>query len=282
MARSKASPDILGTTEAAQLLRVSSATLKRWAQAGLIPCECTAGGHRRYRRSDVERFAVRHADRAPAERLSAALWSSHGPLAMQALLLRERGELGSWWAVAEALAPLVDELRRRREAGIVTAVQWREAVHRLERAVHRFVDQAPPALRAPAALVATAPAEPFLLDAVCVELGAVESGWAVRWGGHATAKELAAELERRRPEAVVAVAGPASDPVAVGYHARELEESARRAAVPLAFAGSGPWPEPSPEAARLRGFLEVGVWLDRLRANGDGPSPATDGGHSPR
>ena len=44
----------LGTAAAAQLLGVHPDTLTRWADAGLIPCWRTPGGHRRFTRADLE------------------------------------------------------------------------------------------------------------------------------------------------------------------------------------------------------------------------------------
>jgi excisionase family DNA binding protein len=43
-------------SEAAVLLGVSPRTLSRWAASGRVPCLITLGGHRRYRRSDVQRL----------------------------------------------------------------------------------------------------------------------------------------------------------------------------------------------------------------------------------
>lgn len=40
--------------EVAKLLAVSPKTITRWADANLIPCIVTLGGHRRFRRSDIE------------------------------------------------------------------------------------------------------------------------------------------------------------------------------------------------------------------------------------
>lgn len=40
--------------EVAALLRVSPKTVGRWAEAGVLPVERTAGGHRRFRRADVD------------------------------------------------------------------------------------------------------------------------------------------------------------------------------------------------------------------------------------
>lgn len=47
---------LLTSNEAARLLGVSEASVKRWADGGLLPQEKTAGGHRRFRPSDVAAF----------------------------------------------------------------------------------------------------------------------------------------------------------------------------------------------------------------------------------
>jgi excisionase family DNA binding protein len=44
----------IGPLEAAALLGVGVALLREWADAGDLPCLRTPGGHRRFRRSDVE------------------------------------------------------------------------------------------------------------------------------------------------------------------------------------------------------------------------------------
>ena len=46
--------DLLTTREAAELLGVSPTSIKRWSDDGKIPVQKTAGGHRRYRRADLQ------------------------------------------------------------------------------------------------------------------------------------------------------------------------------------------------------------------------------------
>lgn len=46
----------LTTKEVAKLCRVSDATVKRWAEAGILRSERTNGGHRRFRAEEVARF----------------------------------------------------------------------------------------------------------------------------------------------------------------------------------------------------------------------------------
>lgn len=52
----------LSTGQAARLLGVSAKTITRWADVGAVPYDITPGGHRRMRRVDVERLAVRRGD----------------------------------------------------------------------------------------------------------------------------------------------------------------------------------------------------------------------------
>ena len=81
----------LTSREAARVLGVSEASVKRWADSGLLPMEKTAGGHRRFRPEDVA--AVRRA----------------GPDAGEATLLGKRG-------AHEAQAPSLTPVR---EAALV-------------------------------------------------------------------------------------------------------------------------------------------------------------------
>lgn len=54
--------DYLLPGEVARVLHVSPKTVSRWAARGLIPHLATLGGHRRFRRDDVEAIARRMSD----------------------------------------------------------------------------------------------------------------------------------------------------------------------------------------------------------------------------
>jgi excisionase family DNA binding protein len=47
-------PELLTPSEVARMMRVNPKTVTRWAKAGKLPAIKTIGGHRRFRRSDVE------------------------------------------------------------------------------------------------------------------------------------------------------------------------------------------------------------------------------------
>lgn len=61
--------DYLTPGEVARALHVSPKTIIRWANEGRIPCTMTLGGHRRFRRADVEGVVARVESglREPAE-----------------------------------------------------------------------------------------------------------------------------------------------------------------------------------------------------------------------
>ncbi len=57
---------ILTSKETARLLGVSEASVKRWADGGLLPVQTTVGGHRRFRPEDVAAFRRTHSRRVRA------------------------------------------------------------------------------------------------------------------------------------------------------------------------------------------------------------------------
>ena len=46
--------EFVSPTDAARMFGVQSQTLARWTDEGRLECIRTAGGHRRYRRTDLE------------------------------------------------------------------------------------------------------------------------------------------------------------------------------------------------------------------------------------
>src|SRR5215218_3904921 len=52
-------PDWLTLGQAAKYLGMAQSTIRKWSDSGRIPAFYTPGGHRRYRRSDLDRFLER-------------------------------------------------------------------------------------------------------------------------------------------------------------------------------------------------------------------------------
>ncbi|MER3453475.1 MAG: MerR family DNA-binding transcriptional regulator [Acidimicrobiia bacterium] len=59
MADHNARDDLLTPAEVAALFRVNPKTVTRWARAGKITAIRTLGGHRRFRRSEIEQYLAR-------------------------------------------------------------------------------------------------------------------------------------------------------------------------------------------------------------------------------
>jgi MerR family transcriptional regulator, light-induced transcriptional regulator len=78
----------LTSREAARALGVSEASIKRWADGGLLPMEKTAGGHRRFRPEDVaviRRAGLSEEETRPLKKRSAAKLPARAPVAQAEL-----------------------------------------------------------------------------------------------------------------------------------------------------------------------------------------------------
>jgi excisionase family DNA binding protein len=105
---------------AARLLGVHPSTLRAWADKGEIASQRTAGGHRRFRRSDLEIWAVAHRASSPVEPL----------LVVQNAIGRTRLELADGKLSGESwYQKLTDEQR----------TLYREGSRRLMRELIRYV-----------------------------------------------------------------------------------------------------------------------------------------------
>ena len=70
-----AQPEWLTLGQAAKYLGVAQSTMRKWSDLGRVPAFYTPGGHRRYRRSDLDQFLDRSGP-AGALRLRSAARSS--------------------------------------------------------------------------------------------------------------------------------------------------------------------------------------------------------------
>ena len=105
----------LSSAEAARVLGVHAASLKRWSDQGRIDCVRTPGGHRRFRRADVERFAQPPAKKSSDEcgftkRLRQGLGAGDQPTA-DAVLLDHWGETGRWEHVGDDVGVMLGDWR---------------------------------------------------------------------------------------------------------------------------------------------------------------------------
>lgn len=269
--------DLLTSGEAAALLGVGATSVKRWADAGLLPCVKTAGKHRRFARGDVERCllsglpdASEPAAAAPACDARVAQWvnllvSESDPNAVFGALAAERGEQGSWRRVAESLVPVLEEIGARWERGTLNILQEHMASERLARALARCGEMIPTRARAQRALLTVVEGDEHTLGLSLAELVLREAGWTTRWiGRHTPVKEVCRFLGDY-PADMVAVSASviSADERALAEHAAALGEACRARTSRLVLGGRGAWPAAPAYGTRLSSLGELAEYAHR-------------------
>lgn len=84
--------------QAADWLGVHPVTLRRWADSGQIACRLTAGGHRRFAQSELERFAQAHL-KAPRNPSLPMVWAE---AALQQARARDPQSEAQWLLTLDA------------------------------------------------------------------------------------------------------------------------------------------------------------------------------------
>jgi MerR family transcriptional regulator, light-induced transcriptional regulator len=253
----------LTSKEIGEVLGVSPATIRRWADAGLLPSERTAGGHRRFSVAVAERLA--HQPREGDSSLDAwiRLLVTPGPgLDVDAALLAERSRRSSWHAVADALGSVLQELGIRWQREELTVVDEHLASERLARALARAADGLPAREGGPLVLLAAAEGEAHTLGLRLAELCMRERGWRTFWIGRDLPRDLLARaVTQRRPAALAVSASVCRDASELAAEAAVLAEACNGTGTALVAGGSGPWPEPFPRGTVVRSFEALSVWL---------------------
>jgi excisionase family DNA binding protein len=265
------SDTLLSTRQAAALLGVGTTSIKRWADEGVLACEKTVGGHRRFSRAavlELKRAASRPAaGAAPPD--AAADWVrrlvSQDAGAATAALERDRARLGAWWRVADELGATLDELGRQWETGALSVIQEHVASAHLARALARCGDRLRLPRRPPRALLMTAAGDDHTLGLSLAELCLREAGWATRWiGRRAPIDQAVAYIAEGHARLVAVSASPFSiDDASLAAQAARLGAACRARGAELVLGGAGAWPERPPHGVRARSFREL---RDVLRA----------------
>jgi excisionase family DNA binding protein len=265
----EAATELLTTRQAAAVLGVGTTSVKRWADAGLLECVKTTGGHRRFPRALIDSFAA--APPTPASGLPE-------PRAWIELLLHEasseriadalhvaRERLGSWFPVADQLGLVLREIGQQWARGQLSVIQEHIASERLRRALAVCADAAGPGGPA-TALLATAEGEDHTLGLGLAELCLRWDGWRVLWSGRSTPLYLVRDLVRRHQVALVGLSASAysQDGGALRDHAQRLAELCAAGGVPLLLGGDGHWPADLEHCIRIRRFAELARLLRTL------------------
>jgi excisionase family DNA binding protein len=255
---------LLTSADAARRLGVTAATVKRWADRGVLRCARTVGRHRRFRPADVDRLGeTLGASPDPLDAWIDRLLADRDR-ALHAALLAERSRLGAWWRVADAVGPVLDALGLCWETGRIAIRHEHAASERLGRVLARACEGQPVRPGAPRALLATAEGELHTLGLSLVELCVRERGWGAVWAGSRTPPgELAAAVEGGEAEAVILSASLASGAPALTATLQQVAPACARAAVPLLVGGRGPWP-PWPGVRVERRFEALRGWCEEV------------------
>lgn len=219
-----AGPVLVTTQEAARLCRVHSSSIKRWCDSGELPCQLTAGGHRRIRLTQLAAFADeaglehslaafgpaldavwRAGDQALSGRFEALTWLWHGwlmadrpaLLGPSLALLLERG-LPLPQLLDQGLGGLMRRVGEDWEAGRIGVGDEHRASEQVMDALHalraRSAPLPPPAAGPRRAVVAAAEGDPHQLGAFMVRLVLEARGLAVRYlGANLPGEDLVAQ-----------------------------------------------------------------------------------------
>jgi len=211
--------EYMTSTQVAELLGVGPTSIKRWADAGLIPCVRTAGQHRRFEKRVVEAFVERQRTGGPTvdEHVGLGQWiellaGRCDPQIVHAQLLGERAKRGSWLAVAQALGDVVTEVGHRWECGLVSIAEEHILTTRLQRALAYLSQTLPSRPDAPYAMLAVPEGEVHTLGLSLVEICIRELGWNTEWlGANLPTREIALRMSMYPAEALVLSASPSLD-----------------------------------------------------------------------
>jgi excisionase family DNA binding protein len=250
----------LTTVEASNLAGVGPSTVKRWADQGLLPCVRTAGGHRRFERSALERF-LREQGEFPGQREAAlASWVellvSGRRHEVDALLLEARARLGAWYRVADELGSLLTKLGDQWTSGLLTIGEEHLVSDGLTRALGRVGQALPTRAQGPRCVLACAEGDEHALGLSLAELCLVELSWTPLWlGARTPTVETIRMAERSGARMVAMSASSASRNAALlGRIASQVGAACLAHDIDLVLGGEGAWPEAPAYGVRLRSF----------------------------
>ena len=251
---------LLTTRDVAALMGVGATSVKRWADAGVLRCVKTAGGHRRFLRSEVDRFIQSQAqpEESSMDPFGAEAWlrlfkELPDVFIVQGKLLEMRAQQGCWWRVADQLGRLLVRLGHAWREGEMSVLEEHVATEALHRAVSVIGSGLPVRHGAPRVMLANAPGDDHTLGLSLAELTAREAGWATLWAGRrAPVDELVQWAKSGRISMLAVSASPwSTDAESLRHVAEGLAQGASDSSTRLVLGGGGAWPESIAGATRV-------------------------------
>ena len=262
--------DWIGTKKAMEMLGVGSTTIKRWANENRLPHIRTAGGHRRFRRSDVERI-LRQPSRTVANNVSIDEWTGRLVANTSVAVIRDeltklRGRLGSWFAVADFLGSVLQHIETGWPAGDHATLDEQLAAGRLNLALAVVSSSFRIADEAPICLAASPPGEQQVLGLSLVRTCLRSEGIDVLWVGvHARAHELVSHARtwNRRCIGLSASRSP-EDRASLARAYRAIAAACEEQSIELVLGDEGAPPAQPSHGHRCHSFQDLHRILQRL------------------
>jgi excisionase family DNA binding protein len=260
----------LTTRELARLWLVSEATVKRWADSGLLPARRTAGGHRRFLLEEVTRFqserglgralppaaaaagpsaktarARPSARRVPPKQFFEAITRGEDDAAASLLLEAYLDGVPAWRLFDEAVAGAMRRVGDLWHRGTVTVADEHMATRTAVRAIERVGVSVRRREGTRRAVCCAAEGEQHDVAALCLQVVLESEGWRVaNLGANTPFFSLAETVERQRPQLVCVTSTLLQDMERAARDYAQLAEAARSCGALLALGGEGFRPEP--------------------------------------
>ena len=245
------------STQAAQHLGVTVSTIKRWADSGRLEHVKTAGGHRRFRKSALEKMRMDSNDFEST--WIDLLTSNTQSYQVQSELLALRGRCENWCQVAIALGSVLVEIGLRWRAGTISIHEEHIASYRLSRALASCADAITVASDAGECVLVVPEHEEHTLGLSLLEPCVREQGWKPLWLGRKTPTPILINyIATEKPSVVAISASPhPQNRGHLDHIAKLLEQTCRDSRTELWFGGSGSWPNKPAYGLRLKNYTDI-------------------------
>jgi len=260
---------LVSSTAAAKVLGVTVSTVKRWADDGGLFHVRTAGGHRRFRMSDVQ--SMKSQSQPAVEQWLRLLLSDRSSHAVQGALYTLRDSCGTWSNTVPVLAAVLQEVGQQWSVGTLSVYQEHLASERLGRALAACSDSIPSSQNAPICLLATPEDEEHTLGLSLLEPCLRELGWRTSWVGRKThTPEIVSCVQAGDLSVVVLSASICQDnKEALIDMAENVGDVCKQTLTGLWLGGMGAWPDTPNYGLRMTSFEQV---LGPAYRSGDSPA----------
>jgi len=261
-------PKYISTSEAARIAGVTPSSIKRWADQNLLPCEKTAGGHRRFELGALRRF-MEGVIESEEPNTDVDDWidvltqgAHNGTLARLYQALHERKQ---WCHVADQLGAVLKAIGDQWVAGTLTIAEEHVASDTLTRALNHVGSGLGVGNGLRRGLLATVEGDSHELGLRLAELCLNARMWDSMWLGRDTpTKVLIERIMQERLDIVALSASVNTGSIQqITTNASRVAEACRSQGVLLVLGGLGTWPEIE-GAVRVHSFSEFDTLLSRL------------------